>query len=92
MVGWGHRGFGGSGTDNGGTMLRTGEITLEVVEASNDKPKENAKGEPKDEMSDKTRELNEDQGQCPPLQCRAGVLERHKHCHRKRRSLMRIVS
>ena len=90
VVGWGHRGFGGSGTDNGGTMLRTGESTLEVAGVSNDKLKENAKDVPKDEMPDKIREQTEDQ--CPPLQFWAGELERHKHCRRIRRNLMRIVS
>ena len=89
VVGWGHRGFGGSGTDNGGMRLRTGVNMSEVVEVLNDKPKGNVKGDSKDVKPDKKRELTEDQ--CPPLQYRAGVSERHKHCHRKRWSLMRIV-
>ena len=47
------------------------------------------KEEPREEKPDRTREKNVDWG--PPPQHQAGVLGRHKYCHRNRRSLLRIV-
>ena len=40
MVGWGHRGYGGSGTENVGTKLRTGATTSEDAEVWKDKQNE----------------------------------------------------
>ena len=56
MVGWGHRGYGGSGTDNGGTKLRTGANMSEDVGVWKDKRDGDAKEEPKDVKPDKIKE------------------------------------
>ena len=89
MVGWGHRGYGGSGTELFGTNLRTGANTTGDAEVLKDKRNVTEKEEKREETRDKIKDPNVGKGPHPLY--RAGIPGKCTHCRRNRRSLMRIV-